>query len=266
MSVAKQLIIDNLGFSYSAVPVVQDVSFRVAAGDMLGIIGPNGSGKTTLLKLLSRLLKPQQGRVLIDGQDTSLWSYRALARTMAVVPQETQVQFDFTVEEIVEMGRSPYLSRFQAMSKHDRDIVTWAMQATNVLPLARRSVLELSGGERQRVIVARALAQQPEVLLLDEPTASLDINHEVEIFELLRILTVNQGLISIAVLHDLNLAAEYCDHLLLLSEGKVMAAGLAEEVLSAENLSEVYGIDVIVYENHLTGRPQVQALAPSRNG
>jgi iron complex transport system ATP-binding protein len=263
---ARQLTIDNLGFSYGVVPVVQDVSFTVTAGDMLGIIGPNGSGKTTLLKLISRLLRPQQGRVLIDGEDTSLLSYRALARTMAVVPQETHIHFDFTVEEIVEMGRSPYLSRFQAMSRRDRNIVTQAMEATNILSLAGRSVLELSGGERQRVIVARALAQEPEVLLLDEPTASLDINHEVEIFELLRTLTINEGLISIAVLHDLNLAAEYCDHLLLLSEGKVAASGLAEEVLSAENLSKVYGIDVVVYENRLTGRPQIQALVPSRNG
>jgi iron complex transport system ATP-binding protein len=262
---ANQLMVENLGFSYGLSPVVQDVSFAVGGGEFLGIIGPNGSGKTTLLKLISRLLVPGQGRVLVDGQDTSRWSHRALARTMAVVPQETQVHFDFTVEEIVEMGRSPYLGRFQAMSKHDRDIVTAAMEATNILPLAGRSIQELSGGERQRVIVARALAQEPEVLLLDEPTASLDINHEVEIFELLRTLTIQEGLVSIAVLHDLNLAAEYCDRLLLLSQGKVSAMGGAEEVLTAENLSSVYGIDVVVYENFLTGRPHVQALVHNEN-
>ncbi|NMB47157.1 MAG: heme ABC transporter ATP-binding protein [Firmicutes bacterium] len=262
---AKQLVVGNLSFGYDIRPIMQDISFTVSSGEMLGIIGPNGSGKTTLLKLISQLLVPDEGRVLIDGEDTSLWSHRTLARTMAVVPQETQIRFDFTVEEIVEMGRSPYLGRFQAMTKHDREIVVEAMRATSVLPLAKRSIMELSGGERQRVIVARALAQEPQVLLLDEPTASLDINHEVEIFELLRTLTIQEGLVSIAVLHDLNLAAEYCDRLLLLSQGRVAAEGFAEEVLTEEIISSVYGIDVVVYKNLVTGRPQIQALAPSLN-
>ena len=260
-----QLMVENLSFSYGPSPVVQDVSFTMGAGEILGIIGPNGSGKTTLLKLISRLLVPDQGKVLIDGQDTSRWSHRSLARTMAVVPQETQIHFDFTVEEIVEMGRSPYLGRFEAMSKYDRDVVIAAMEATSILPLAGRSIRELSGGERQRVIVARALAQEPQVLLLDEPTASLDINHEVEIFELLRTLTIQEGLVTIAVLHDLNLAAEYCDHFLLMSQGRVAATGMVEEVMTADNLSSVYGIDVVVYENFLTGRPHVQALGHNQD-
>lgn len=262
---ARQVVVENLSFSYGIGPVVKDVSFTVVAGEVLGIIGPNGSGKTTLLKLISRVLGPDQGRVLIDGKDTRGWSHRDLARTMAVVPQETHIQFDFTVEEIVEMGRNPYLRRFQAMSKYDRDIVVEAMRAANVLHMSGRSVKELSGGEKQRVIVARALAQEPEVLLLDEPTASLDINHEVEIFELLRALTTREGLVSIAVLHDLNLAAEYCDYLVLLDQGSVAVAGSAEEVLTAENISSVYGVDVIVYENFLTGRPHVQALASNQH-
>ena len=262
---AKELVVEKVNFSYGQRSIIQDVSFQVKAGEMLGIIGPNGSGKTTLLKIITRLLVPERGRILIDGQDTASWSLRTLARTMAVVPQETQINFEFSVRDIVEMGRSPYLRRFQAMSNQDREIVEKAMEATNVLSLAERPMTELSGGERQRVIVARALAQEPQVLLLDEPTASLDINHEVEIFQLLRRLTSQKGLITIVVLHDLDLAAEYCDQLLLLAQGKVIADGSAEEVLQAETLASVYGVDVVVYPNPLTGKPQVQVLVPGRH-
>ena len=257
---AMQLVIENISFSYGARPVIRDVSFSVQGGEILGIIGPNGSGKSTLLKLISRVLVPAQGRVLIDGEDTSRWSPRSLARTLAVVPQETRILFDFTAEEIVEMGRSPYLGRFQVMTPRERSIVKTAMESTNTLEFAQRSVMELSGGERQRVIIARALAQEPQVLLLDEPTAALDINHEVEIFELVRNSTIKEQLVTIAVMHDLNLAAQYCDNLLLLSEGTVTAYGPAEAVLAADNIASVYGLDVIIYKNQLTGRPHVQPL------
>ncbi len=262
---AKELVVENVSFSYGPRQVIDNISFKVQAGEMLGIIGPNGSGKTTLLKIISRLLVPDRGRILIDGKDTASWSPRAMARTMAVVPQETQISFDFTVRDIVEMGRSPYLRRFQAMSKRDREIVERTMEATNVLHLADRPITELSGGERQRVIVARALAQEPQILLLDEPTASLDINHEVEIFQLLRHLTSRNGLITLVVLHDLDLAAEYCDQLLLLAQGRVIADGSAEEVLKGETLAGVYGVDIVVYPNPVTGKPQVQVLAPSHH-
>ncbi|NLA57818.1 MAG: heme ABC transporter ATP-binding protein [Firmicutes bacterium] len=262
---AKKLVVENVSFSYGQRLILQDISFTVEAGEMVGIIGPNGSGKTTLLKIISRLLVPDRGRILIDGKDTASWSPRLLARTVAVVPQETQINFEFTVRDIVEMGRSPYLRRFQAMSKQDQEIVHQAMEATNVLFLAERSMTELSGGERQRVIVARALAQEPEVLLLDEPTASLDINHEAEIFQLLRRLTSEKGLVTIVVLHDLDLAAEYCDQLLLLARGTVEASGSAEEVLRGETLARVYGVDVVVYPNPLTGKPQVHVLVPSHH-
>jgi iron complex transport system ATP-binding protein len=262
---ASELVVEKVNFSYGRRPIIEDVSFKVKAGEMLGIIGPNGSGKTTLLKIITRLLVPDQGSILIDGIDIATWPPRTLARTMAVVPQETQISFEFSVRDIVEMGRSPYLRRFQAMSKQDREIVAAAMEATNVLSLAERSMTELSGGERQRVIVARALAQEPQVLLLDEPTASLDINHEVEIFQLLRRLTNREGLITIVVLHDLDLAAEYCDQLLLLAQGKVIVGGSPEEVLQDEILARVYGVDVVVYPNPLTGKPQVQVLVPGHH-
>ena len=261
---ARKLVVDNVSFSYGQRPILRDVSFSVKAGEMLGIIGPNGSGKTTLLKIIARLLAPARGRVLIDGRDTADWPPRTLARTMAVVPQETQIDFEFTVQDIVEMGRSPYLRRFQSMSHQDREIIEAAMAATSVLSLAERPMTELSGGERQRVIVARALAQEPKVLLLVEPTASLDINHEVEIFQLLRQLTSQHGLITVVVLHDLDLAAEYCDQLLLLAQGAVVADGSAEEVIKGEILAGVYGVDIAVYPNPLTGKPQVQVLVSGR--
>ncbi|NLJ84868.1 MAG: heme ABC transporter ATP-binding protein [Firmicutes bacterium] len=254
------LVVQNLSFAYGEWPVIKNVNLSVKGGEILGIIGPNGSGKSTLLKLISRVLVPDQGRVFINGEDVSLWSRRRLARTLAVVPQDNQIQFDFTAGEIVDMGRSPYLGRFQAMSSRDRQAVKVAMRATGTTTLAERSVMELSGGERQRVIIARALAQEPQVLLLDEPTASLDINHEVEIFQLLRHLTARRQLVTIAVLHDLNLAAEYCDNLLLLSAGAVTAWGTVEEVLTSSNISSVYGLDVAIYENRVTGRPHVQPL------
>ncbi|NLK07457.1 MAG: ABC transporter ATP-binding protein, partial [Firmicutes bacterium] len=237
-----QLIADSIKFSYGLRAAVSDVSFKAAGGEILGIIGPNGSGKSTLIKLISGVLRPTNGNVLINGEDTTLWSPRRLAQTVAVVPQDTQIAFDFTADEIVAMGRNPYISRFQSITNNDMDIIKAAMTATNTSQFAGRSILELSGGERQRVIIARALAQEPKVLLLDEPTAALDINHEVEIFELVRRLTKQKQLVTVAVLHDLNLAAEYCHRLLLLSRGTVAAYGSAETVLEPENISAVYGL------------------------
>lgn len=256
--------VENLSFTYGQQPVISDVSFNVAAGEILGIIGPNGSGKSTLIKLISKVLVPQAGRIRINGEDIRSWSRRRLARTVAVVPQETQIQFAFTVEEIVEMGRAPYLGRLQVGRDRDREIVNEAMRATDILQLADRYVTELSGGERQRVIVARALAQEPQVLLLDEATSALDINHEVEMFELVRALTERERLATVAVLHDLNLAAQYCDRLLLLSQGRVKAIGRPEVVLTAENIATVYGTEAVIHTNPLTGKPQVLVLPKRR--
>ena len=251
------LVVDNVSFAYASRSVLEDVSFHIRGGDFVGIIGPNGSGKSTLLKNMSRVLAPQGGAIYLAEEDLEKIPRGRLARKIAVVPQETAVNFAFTVEEVVLMGRTPHLGRFQWEGPEDHRIAREAMEATGILPLAQRPITTLSGGERQRAIIAQALAQQPRVLLLDEPTSHLDISHQVEIFELLRVLSQREQVTVIANLHDLNLAAQYCDYLILLSEGRVFALGSPAKVLTPENVEAVYGTEVLVDLNPATNRPWV---------
>lgn len=251
------LVVDNVSFAYASRSVLEDISFHIRGGDFVGIIGPNGSGKSTLLKNMSRVLAPQGGAIYLAEEDLEKIPRGRLARKIAVVPQETAVNFAFTVEEVVLMGRTPHLGRFQWEGPEDRRIAREAMEATGILPLAQRPITTLSGGERQRAIIAQALAQQPRVLLLDEPTSHLDISHQVEIFELLRVLSQREQVTVIANLHDLNLAAQYCDYLILLSEGRVFALGSPAKVLTPENVEAVYGTEVLVDLNPATNRPWV---------
>lgn len=248
--------------SYGSVEVLSGVTFSVTGGSFVGIIGPNGSGKSTLLRSVSRVLEPYEGAVMLNGNNIYSLTAREVAREMAVVPQETAVNFSFTVEEVVMMGRSPHLGRLQWEGKRDREIVARAMEYTNTSHLAGRPVTALSGGERQRVIIARALAQEPEIILLDEPTSHLDINHQLEILNLLQRLNREEKLTVISVFHDLNLAAQYCDKLVLLQEGRIFALGTPSEVLTAENIKKVYGTNVLVRQHVITGRPVVMLLAP----
>lgn len=251
------LVVDNVSFAYASRSVLEDISFHIRGGDFVGIIGPNGSGKSTLLKNMSRVLAPQGGAIYLAEEDLEKIPRGRLARKIAVVPQETAVNFAFTVEEVVLMGRTPHLGRFQWEGPEDHRIAREAMEATGILPLAQRPITTLSGGERQRAIIAQALAQQPRVLLLDEPTSHLDISHQVEIFELLRVLSQREQVTVIANLHDLNLAAQYCDYLILLSEGRVFALGSPAKVLTPENVEAVYGTEVLVDLNPATNRPWV---------
>ncbi|NLN16933.1 MAG: heme ABC transporter ATP-binding protein [Firmicutes bacterium] len=251
------LVVDNVSFAYASRSILENISFHIQGGDFVGIIGPNGSGKSTLLKNMSRVLVPQGGAIYLGREDLEKMPRSQLARKVAVVPQETMVNFAFTVEEVVLMGRTPHLGRFQWEGPEDRQVARKAMEATGILPLADRPITTLSGGERQRAIIAQALAQQPRVLLLDEPTSHLDINHQVEIFELLRALSQKEQVTVIAVLHDLNLAAQYCDYLILLSEGRVFALGSPARVLTPENVAAVYGTEVLVDLNPATNRPWV---------
>lgn len=247
-------------FGYAAQPLFYDVHLQVHEGEMVGLLGPNGSGKTTLLRLLSGVLSPQQGKILLEGRDLRQWGRRGAAQRIAVVPQELHMPFAFTVEQMVSLGRTPFVSLLGSQSKHDRMIVEDAMQAANVTPLAERVFNELSGGERQRVLVAMALAQQPRLLLLDEPTSHLDIKYQIDILELISQLNRERGVTIIAAMHDLNLAARYFPRLLLFQRGIVADASPAE-VLEPGLLSRVYGVSVQV--GILRGAEHLSVLPPN---
>ena len=252
----------DLAFSYDGAPFIEGVGFRVGAGEFCGIVGPNGSGKTTLLKLLSKLIKPVEGSIELGGRDLAGMSVREMAKEVAVVPQETSITFPFRVIEVVLMGRAPYLGGFRFEGPEDLEIARRAMELTGINRLADRYFFELSGGEKQMVIIARALAQQAGVMLLDEPTAFLDIRHQVEIYDLIKGLNLEKGLTVVSVLHDLNLASLYCDWLIMLDRGRVYRMGKAEEVLTYANIREVYGTEVYITRNDLTGRLNILPMSP----
>ena len=259
---------DRLSYSYSqqgrSKPdttdfSLHDVSVRIAPGSLTGLLGPNGCGKTTLLKLLSGVLKPELGSVRLGDREIRTLSPRALARQIAVVPQETHPAFDFTVLEMVLMGRHPHLGAFQLEGPSDLAIARDAMIATGVAHLAGRAYMTLSGGEKQRVVIASALAQQPKVLLLDEPTASLDLGYQLEIASLLKDLNRDRGVTMVLATHDLNLAASVCDTLVLVREGRVLMQGAARDVLNSSTVEQLYDViaDVTFHERagHLTVIP-----------
>ena len=221
---------------------LRDVSLTVAPGSLTGLLGPNGCGKTTLLKLLSGVLRPEFGSVRLGDRELRLLAARAIAQQIAVVPQETHPAFDFTVLEMVLMGRHPHLGAFQLEGPQDLAIAREALAATGTAHLANRAYMTLSGGEKQRVIIASALAQQPNVLLLDEPTASLDLGYQLEIATLLRQLNRERRVTMVLATHDLNLAASLCDTLVLLREGRVLMQGPTNEVLTTATVQQLYGV------------------------
>ena len=252
--------VDSVSFRYHQDWVLQDVSFQVRKGEFVGVIGPNGSGKTTLLKTLYRLLTPQRGDVLFDHLSLKKMSRGEIAKKIAVVAQETYPAFPFRVIEMVLMGRSPYLGHLMFESPKDLEIAKRAMEWTEILPISQRPIDELSGGERKRVYIARALAQEPEVILLDEPTTNLDIHHQVESLDLVLSLNREKGLTILMASHDLNLASEYCDRLILLQHGRIFHMGPPEEVMTQENIEKVYGCQVWVDRNPVSGMPRVSLL------
>lgn len=255
---APALALEGVGFGYERVPVVRDVTAAFQAGEMAALLGPNGAGKSTLLRVASGLARPTAGRVLLEGADLASLPRREVARRVAVVPQEFSVQFPYTVRQLVELGRAPHQGLFGLARARDREVVTEALAATGVAMLADRVFNELSGGERQRVILALALAQEPHMLLLDEPTAHLDIKHQIEVLELLRQLNRERGLTVLAVLHDLNLAARFFPRLLLL-RGALIDDGPPSRVLESGVLSRVYEtpvrVGILRGEAHLSVQP-----------
>lgn len=237
---------------------LSELSFDIGPGEIVGVIGPNSSGKTTLIRLLTRVLEPAAGEIRLEGVPLRRLARTELARRVAVVPQGEPPQSPFTVGELVLMGRYPHGPGRYFESPHDRAVAREAMGSTGVLELADLPLDHLSGGERQRAVIARALAQEPGLLVLDEPTAHLDLHHQVEAAALLRRLNQERRMTILLVSHDLNLAAEVCDRLLLLAAGRVAATGAPEAVLEESLLASVFGCEVIVDKSEATRRPVVR--------
>lgn len=247
----------DVHFRYAESWVLRNCSLDVSEGEILGIIGPNGSGKTSLLKLMAGLLRPQEGLISLHGHDVSALLPQEMARRVALVPQESLMLFPFTVGELVLMGRFVHQKGWGWESADDLRIARQAMQVMEVEHLADRTFQALSGGERHRTMIARALAQQSRILLLDEPTAFLDLKHQIEIYAILKGLNRDQAVTVVLVSHDLNLASQHCDRLLLLHEGKPFRTGSPGDVLTAEYLRMVYGCEVLIDSHPTTGTPRI---------
>lgn len=252
-----ELEMRNVSLGYSRHPVLEDITFKASPGEMVGLIGPNGSGKSTVIKALSRLIRPTAGEILVDGKNIASIPRRELACLVGVVPQLPLLPSTFTAFEIVLMGRNPHLGLFQSESRRDWAIAREAMVKTSTSPLANRYINELSGGEIQSLLIARVLVQETSAILLDEPTANLDIGRQVEVLDLIKNLCLENSLTVLAALHDLNLAAQYCDRLLLINEGRIHIQGKPAEVITDANIKQVYGAENCVYTHPVNGLPTV---------
>jgi iron complex transport system ATP-binding protein len=249
--------IRNLSFSYGDKRVLRGISLNVARGEMVGIIGPNGSGKTTLLKILSMVLAVHEGEVLLNEKDIQSYGRKGLSRLVAVVPQESQVSFPYTVGEIVLMGRASFQGPFALEGRRDLEVAGESMRLTETFSFADRYLHELSGGEKQRVIIARALAQEPDALLLDEPSTFLDIRHQLQIHELVWRLNHQRGFTVLSSLHDLNLAALFFPRIVMLRDGEIYRDGPPKDVLTEQIIKEVYGVKVQVHKDAAGEKPQI---------
>jgi len=257
------LRVANLRVKLGRTAVVDGVSFDVGPGEMVGIIGPNGSGKTTTLRAVSGLVDPDYGSVELSGVRLDQLDARARAKKVAYLPQSSGHGMSFTAMEIALMGRYPHLGRFQVEGANDRKIALNALKRTGVEAFVDRQIGDMSGGERKRVLIARSLAQEPELLLLDEPTASLDLKHQIELMALIHT-EATAGMGAVVVLHDVSLAARHCDRLVLLDHGKLVADGRPSEVITAENLANVFEVEANIEIDELTDRPLVRLIGPVR--
>ncbi len=247
----------DIWFGYGKQEVLRGIRCIIEGGEFLGIIGPNGSGKTTFLKILNGELLPARGEVLLDGMRVPKMNRRQIAQKVAVVPQVKELAFRFTVLEVVMMGRSPHLGLLQFERHQDMEMVKWAMEMTSISHLADRDLSKLSGGEHQRVFIARALAQNPAMILMDEATAFLDIGHQADIMNLMRRLNDDRGMTVVVVTQDINLASAYCDRIVLFNAGRIHNIDTPENVIKEADIEEVYGLPVLVDRNPETGTPRL---------
>jgi iron complex transport system ATP-binding protein len=247
----------KLMFAYKDQMVLNELNIEIPKGAFTAIVGPNGCGKTTFVKHLIKSLNPKSGELILFDKPLSSYSHKALGKVIAYVPQATQIGFDFTVEEVVQMGRYPHLKRFQSEQAKDQEIIEAAMKATGVWTLRHKQINALSGGEQQRVIIAKALAQEPQILILDEPISHLDLHHQLELMELIRDLSKVKKITVIAIIHDLNLAMDYSDYVMMMAVGRVYYFGDPILALSAHNIKAVYNLDVCMIQNPVSGNPHI---------
>lgn len=256
----KELEVEKIKYGYGEKMVLNEISFSVKKGEFISILGPNGSGKSTLLKTLNNIYKPWEGKILVRGKNIKELKKKELAKNMALVLQDNSVDYEFTVEDIVLMGRHPHKGRFQREDENDYKIISESLEMTNTTELRHRKITELSGGERQRVMIAKALAQRASIILLDEPTSHLDINHQIEILKLLKDMNKKRGTTIILVIHDINLGVRYSDKIIILNKGKILDKGKPEEIITKKNIESVYNIKVAIDRNKHTGSLYVTPL------
>ena len=253
-----KLKIKDVEFSYASVPILKDVCIEMATSEMLGVVGPNGAGKSTLLRCIDRILKPQRGSILLDEREIKEMSRMELAKKMGYIPQSSAQVFPATVFDTVLMGRRPHIG--WRSSEKDMKKVLETLQLLNIKSFAMRDINELSGGQQQKVFIARALTQEPDVLLLDEPTSNLDIKHQLEVMDIIKNIVREKGIAAIMAIHDLNLASRYADRIIMMNSGEIFSAGDPVSVLTSENIKHVYGVEVKV--NNYDGRPYIVPIRP----
>jgi len=252
-----KLEIENINLDYGQRSVIRNLSFQLCPGELLGLVGPNGCGKTSVIKSLSRVLTLSSGRILLDGKEVSGITRNELARLIGVVPQNPSLPETFTVFEVVILGRNPHLGLLSTETARDIAIVWQAMERTGITYLAKRRIGELSGGERQRVTIARVLAQEPQVILMDEPTANLDISQQMDILNLITGMCREKNIVTLIAIHDLNIAAQYCTRIIMLKNGQIYTEGIPAVVITAENVREVFGAETTIYPHPENNLPMV---------
>lgn len=256
-----KLKVRDVEFGYTSVPILKDVCIELAGSEVLGVVGPNGAGKSTLIRCIDRILKPQRGSILLDGRDINEMRLMELAKRMGYVPQSTSQIFPATVFDTVLMGRRPHLG--WRSSEKDEGKVLDVLQMLNIENLAMRDINELSGGQQQKVFIARALVQEPDVLLLDEPTSNLDIRHQLEVMEIITSIVREKKISAIMAIHDLNLASRYADRIVMLNGGTIIDAGDPSSVLTPENIKQVYGVEAVVRNE--SERPFIVPIRPVKS-